>query len=320
MSIKSSLSLLLILVASQVSCHLIKMELTDAPNKTAEKEFQESEDKVPKETTDKPKNNLNQSDKTAGTGSLFRGVKISFGKPSQKSDLQPVYLSSAGLTCLNDNQSIKVLTTFTYTDDIPLIFYVKTNSEKYIEKKLPLEINADVDISKLCFTVGHLTPDVTSDNKTIQIYIHIFTEKEYFIDLKKLWTLSIQKFVNFADIKLKETANIYTESMITNDESNPSEVVSSLECLIKEQHELKFTINTNTYSIAGEGVFNMNFFDVENLETVYNEAQQAILKRIHNAKNKGTICDSKPNIRSDSIEYVFWSKSRISKEKEKEII
>lgn len=158
MSIRLSVSLLLVLLVAQVSCRLIKVEKIEQPDTERDKVFREVLEKRIAEAQDQKKKDKLQQEIAANPGFITRGVQVSFGNNVGSSATEWTSYPASMMTCLEENQYIKLYPAASANKIYETKFHISFDFGEYTPVDLYSQPASGVNNGQLCFLYGYSYP------------------------------------------------------------------------------------------------------------------------------------------------------------------
>ena len=259
MSIKSSGSVFLVLVVSQVSCQLIKVSKVDKPDTFQDGIFKDVRENRITEAWDQETKNKIQQEIKDNPGFKYRGVLVSFGDKIEKPPTEKTSYTPSMVTCLEVNESVK--------------FYPSYSSNKLYESKFHISFDfgkyADVDSysqpkpgekdERLCFLFGYSYPYKGSKDKTMHFYLNFLNDLTILVG-KTIHSLRIVRTKKDSDIQFYNRKEPFDKQDANSLDFRYFVKINFSKCLISEDEELAFTLDGKKYSFSGERRFEMVFF------------------------------------------------------------
>ena len=260
MSIKSSFSLLLILVFSQVCCHDLVI------NKDEKEDINSSEDLYIdlnsriNSTEDSELKKKLREERANISKFFFKGVKITYGVKQADNLPLTLYLSSPKFYCLIAGNDVVIFPSVSskkkYTPNVHLTYdfggyannidipYVKENFGGY----------------RICFLYGHSSTSDDNEDKIVNLYFNFLTTPELFHD-KKLMFLTLTKSNKASEVRIFESQKPVDKEKTTEDHFSKKKEINFYSCAIDKTEKISFKIGELFVYLTDEGTMDFVFID-----------------------------------------------------------
>ena len=275
MLVKSSVSVFLVLVVSQVSCQRIKVEDVVKPDNLQDHFFKDVQDTQAEQVRDLEAKGMILDEQKDHINIKYWGVQVSFGDEVEKPSTEETASSSSTVTCLDVNKSVIFSSPYSSDELFQSRFHISFDSGPSVTHTSYSAESSKIENGKLCFLFGYSYPFKGSKDKTIHFYLNF---------LKDMTELVGKTIHSLYVIRTKEDSYIqyYGQNQPLNRtnanpfQNNYSVEVNFSKCITNENEKLAFALDGNNYSFSGEKKFEMVFFEQKPEKQ---KTDQAILQR-----------------------------------------